>query len=123
MNKVSTILSVTAFISSLAGLHAVEIGETKASVLSELGQPMSYIQSSSKEILNYENKIILIAGGLVKEVSDRPIQAVKTEIKEEKRSVAPKTPERHTKSYVASPYSGIVVVPQGIKLRPLHTAE
>lgn len=104
-------------------MDAVEIGETKASVLSELGQPRSYIQSSSKEILNYENKIIHITGGLVENISYRPIQAVKKEIKEEEHSTAPKTPKLHTKSYVASPYSGIVVVPQGIELHPLHTAE
>ncbi|MDQ8194505.1 hypothetical protein QEH59_08705 [Coraliomargarita sp. SDUM461004] len=122
MKKASTILSIAVFIVSLTGLSAVEIGETKASVLCELGQPASYIQSSSKEILNYEMKIIHIADGLVEKISQRPVQVVKREIKEEERSGTPEAPELHTKRYVASPYSGIVVVPQGIKLHPLDTA-
>jgi hypothetical protein len=123
MKKASTILSIAVFIVSLTSLSAVEIGETKASVLSELGQPMSYIQSSSKEILNFEKKIIHIADGLVQQISHRPVKIVKKEIKAEELSTAPQAPKIHSKSYVASPFSGIVVVPQGIKLTPLRTAE
>lgn len=123
MRKTSTLLNIAACIVSLTSLSAVEIGETKASVLDALGAPTSYVKSSSREILNYEKKIIHIADGLVKEVSDRPIQIVKKEVKQERRSTAPMTSRILSRSYVASPFSGIVVIPQGIELHPLAKAK
>lgn len=117
------VISTLSFLTTLAGLHAVEVGETKEAVLSELGKPKSSIQSSSREILTFEKRIVKLKDGIVEKVSFRPVRVASTEEKTEKKAPTLRKDVGLTQSYAASPYSGIIVVPGEIKLHPLSTQE
>lgn len=121
MKKVATLFSSITF---SVYLHAVEVGESRAAVLSELGKPQSSIQSSSREILNYERRTIQLKDAVVVKISHRPVIVASAEKAEGagQASTSQKV-EKRMQSYVASPYSGIVVVPGEVKLHPLAAPE
>lgn len=81
---------------------AVQVGDSRESVLAELGQPQSQMAAGQREFLNYAGGRVEITAGVVSEVRGNLMQAApvrsdppKTSVREPARAVSPRVRSAH----------------------------